>query len=767
MKSIILIFFFLLLPMGLYSQYISGNIIDKNGQAIEYANVILFSAQDSTFINGTVSDTAGYFNIYAFGLDTSIIKISSIGYADKWLECNTEDMGVIQLIQSSYTLNDVIIKGNRPSTQLKNNALITNIENSSLSKIGTAKDVLGKIPGLFEKDGTIEVFGKGTPLIYINGKKVRNNDELNRLSSENIKNIEVITNPGAKYDASANSVIRIKTKKQLQDGFGFNISSKNQYDYYYSGRQQLELNFQKKDLELFGILSINAEKKRYTINAQQQTASDTLWNLYTNNRKCSKDRMYMGKIGFNYLLNENHAIGAYYQIEHSVQNERSLTSSHVFANGNVYDQWNSSGLSKAKGSPNEANFYYIGQFNKLNIDFNADYLRSKITNNQEQQEVSENYESRTITTSNQNNNSLFAAKAILTYPVANGEISIGEEYTNTSRTNIFQNTESILPNSNNKIKENNWGTFIDFSNQLGKVSFNLGLRYEHATSDYFVYERKQDSQSKVYDNLFPSFSISMPIGNTKLSLSYNSKIKRPGYNQLDGNTYYTNRFHYLKGNPLLKPSKQQSITALLSYKWFYFMANYQHTKNIIMYINQEVPNNPKIAFVTYENYPKSDNLTLFCSFSPSIKWWHPKLNLGLLKQWFRSEYLNETKHFNHPISLVQFHNSFTLPFQTFLQLDGSFQGKGNNQNMELNNQWKFNLNISKSFFNNRLDIIIDCKDIFDTYQFKPNLYNGNLSIKQENILDSRSYSVTVKYKFNHAKNKYKGNGAGNTEKNRL
>ena len=131
-------------------------------------------------------------------------------------------MGIIQLTPDTQLLSEVVIQGTLPKTQLKGDAMVTNIQNSVLAKAGSANDVLGKIPGIIRKEDTFEVFGKGTPLIYINGRLVRDNSELEQLNSDDIKHIEVVQNPGARYDATVKAVIRIQTVRRQGDGFGFN-----------------------------------------------------------------------------------------------------------------------------------------------------------------------------------------------------------------------------------------------------------------------------------------------------------------------------------------------------------------------------------------------------------------------------------------------------------------------------------------------------------------------------------------------------------------
>ena len=115
----------------------------------------------------------------------------------------------------------------------------------------------------------------------------------------------------------------------------------------------------------------------------------------------------------------------------------------------------------------------------------------------------------------------------------------------------------------------------------------------------------------------------------------------------------------------------------------------------------------------------------------------------------------------------QWYNAFNLPYHYQLRIDGSYQGSGNNQNMKLDDLWNIDASAGKSFFNDRLSLRIAVHDIFNMYKFKPQMYNHNLLILQQNVTDTRYVTFTLHYNLNISGKKYKGMGAGNSEKNRL
>ena len=227
------------------SNYLEGKVIDKNGSEIAFVNILLLD-NDSLFIKGTTTDYNGIFKLESSS-NAALIKMSYLGYKDLVLPIKGKiNFETIQMEEESILLEELIVKGDRPVTRLKGDALVTTIENTFLSKIGSANDVLGQIPGVIQNDQDLEVLGRGKPLIYINGRQVREKSELEQLSANEIKNVELITNPGARYDATVKAVIRIRTARREGEGFGLNLRS----SYYQSQNtdliEQLDLNYRKR-----------------------------------------------------------------------------------------------------------------------------------------------------------------------------------------------------------------------------------------------------------------------------------------------------------------------------------------------------------------------------------------------------------------------------------------------------------------------------------------------------------------------------------------
>ena len=218
---------------------------------------------------------------------------------------------------------------------------------------------------------------------------------------------------------------------------------------------------------------------------------------------------------------------------------------------------------------------------------------------------------------------------------------------------------------------------------------------------------------------------------------------------------------------MLRPTYIDAITANVSYSWLFFTASFFHDKDVIVYSSNYDQQDSKIAFVTFENASHLNRLSCYASLSPTVGWWHPAWNVGMNQQWFKYNYCQQIKSFNKPILFFQWYNAFNLPYHYQLRIDGSYQGSGNSQNMKLDDLWNIDASAGKSFFNDRLSLRIAVHDIFNMYKFKPQMYNHNLLILQQNVTDTRYVTFTLHYNLNISGKKYKGTGAGNEEKNRL
>ena len=211
-------------------QTIRGWVTDEQRLPIEYANVIALSVRDSSLVTGTVTDKEGAFQL-SLSTDMQVfLRVSGIGYEQRnVLLPLIADTLQLKAESDTKAIEGVTVTASRPKMAIRNDALVTTIIGSSLAKAGSGNDVLKRIPLLKGKEGSYSVIGRGAAVIYINNRKITDATEIERLNSSDIKDVEVVTNPGARYDATVSAVIRIHTVRKVGDGFGFDVRTSAYY----------------------------------------------------------------------------------------------------------------------------------------------------------------------------------------------------------------------------------------------------------------------------------------------------------------------------------------------------------------------------------------------------------------------------------------------------------------------------------------------------------------------------------------------------------
>mgnify|MGYP000288448628 FL=1 len=768
-KSIALLLLFTSVATYGQSTYI-GKITDEKNVPLPYANVVALSLPDSAFVAGTTTDLQGNFKLEQVK-EGQLIRISSIGYVTVYKNTSELNETNIQMSPDVQALQEVVIEGTHPVVFMKGNALVTDVQNSLLSKAGSASDVLARIPRVSKSKDKFVVFGKGTPLIYINGRLVRDNTELEQLNSTDIKHVELLTTPGAQYDASVKSVIRIKTVKRQGDGFSFDVRS----SYYQSENtdliEQANVNYRHAGLDLFGSFDYRLNRTEQISSVEQETNTSSLWQQHNTMQMNGRTEKMSGTFGFNYQINDNHSFGARYQMlgyPSSYVNTDIL--SKVEKNNDFYDQWSSNGIENRDYSlGHQLNLYYTGTAGKLGIDVNADYYKSDYDATNNTSEQSQEQDDRQIAALNQVKNEMCAGKVVFTYPIWKGQLSFGGEYTYSNRDNNYlSRNESYVPSSCSNISENYIGAFTSYDVQLPFGMLSAGIRYEHVDFEYSEDKQKIDAQSKNFDNVFPTLSFATQFGQVQAQLSYAATIQRPSYADLSNNVFYINRFTLQQGNPYLLPSITHDISLNAMWKYFQFMLSYQQKKDEIFTWSTQAEANPELSTISYINFDRMPTLNAFIGASPTIGFWSLMYGVGVSKQWVNVHTDLADLELKKPALNVMLNNTFTLPKNFLINLDFTFQGKGNYQNIYMmKNMYILNFAISKSFFNDALNVELRGNDLFHQQKDASRVYMNRLTAYQANSYDSREFAITVRYRFNTAKSKYKGSGAGESTKSRF
>ncbi len=754
-------------------QTIRGWITDEQRLPIEYANVIALSVRDSSLVTGAVTDNAGKFLLTLPANSNQVfLRVSGIGYEQRnvFLPLIADTLQ-LKAESETKTMEGVTVTAQRPKMAIRNDALVTTIIGSSLAKAGSGNDVLKRIPLLSGKEGSYSVIGRGAAVIYINNRKITDATEIERLNSSDIKDIEVITNPGARYDATVSAVIRIHTVRKVGDGFGFDVRTSAYYWENWDTYNQLNMYYRRNGLELTAGSAYNIDN---SLNKQTTTNKVQTANLWTN--KWTSDSRFRNTnnnytLSAAYEFNANHSVGARFftNLLVGANNGSSIFSTDVLKNNVLFDHIESQISGNSTAIPNKSlSAYYVGKVGKIDIDFNTDYYYGRETEYRITTEQSANYANRTVTSAGIHTNKFFATKLVLSHPLFGGSLSVGNENTFTNHGQNYVNQENVVPSTASTIKERNNAFFFEYSRPTPIGQLMAGLRYEHVNSDYYDEGVYSPAHSRTYSQWFPSLTFATRIKEVGLQLSYSAKTSRPSYNQLGTNVAYMNRFTRQSGNPTLKPETLHNITLVSSWNWFTFVANYTQTHNKIMYWNEQESTDENITNLRYRNFKRFPALTLSLTAAPRMGVWSPQLTLFCQKQWFDIERLGSKLDLSKPVWGIQWDNSFEFRHDWTAEANLKLTSKGMTENAKLTrNNCTFDFSVRKAFLNNRLSVTVGVNDLFNRSANQLLLYTNNLSIDTKQELDSREFYVTLRYKFNTARSKYKGTGAGQSERKRF
>lgn len=755
------------------AQTVNGTITDTKGSQLSFVNIVELSQVDSSFQKGTVSKDDG-----SFSMDDvkkgNLLRFSSLGYQTQYMTYNGQISLNITMKESTEMLGEVVVKSHLPKVTFNGEGMTTIIAGSILEKTSNMEQLLSRIPSVSAHNGEIEVFGRGTPEIYINGRKMRDNMELERLQPNEIKKIEVINNPGARYDASVKSIIRITTKKPVGEGFGIDSKTTavvNEQERS-SGTENLRINYRSGgwdfNAQLYGAYTHSQENNK-------QTYLSYLANTWTQTNNNVQERTTANpyaRLAASYLLEENQSLGASVSYNRLARNSlNGNLSATTLCDGQLSEQSTTDFTNPSNTKIILANTYYVGKAGKVGIDFNTDYywyaLNADNNNHEIYQEAGRGEEIQDISSKRRNINNLLASKLVISIPVLSGDLSVGGEYSVSHRKSRYNTLpENIVNNENSRIRENMISAFVDYSRMIGKLNLQAGLRYEYIDFDYYDHGERIAAQSKNYGKWFPSLALSWPIGSTQMQLTYASDIYRPTYNQLREGVQYDNRYTYEAGNPFLVPSISRNIGYALSWKWIETSFLYTHISDEVCDIALSYNDDPKVSLLRPENINSYNSFQADLSLRPTFGIWHPSLEMMLFKQWLMMETHDGSK-LNNPVGVVQFNNTLNFKWCT-MSLAMTAQTEGNMGNKKVRKGY-FNTDFSiyKSLCKDRLTLTLDVTDLFGTADQHRSFYSGLQRTMLYDAYSSSCIIIGIRYRFNATNSKYQGTGAGQSQKSRM
>ena len=660
-------------------------------------------------------------------------------------------------------LQEVVVTAKQPATKLVGTTLVSTIPGSNLADIGNALDVLAQLPMIRVQDNEVTVIGKSNIEIYIDGRPMRDEQELQQLLSSNIKKIELFMAPGAMYESTTGAVLKITTKQIFIKGFSLTDQFQLQRRRKWSVMDYLSLTYNTDSWEFFVNGTINHNNtliKGTTTNTLVYQGKETIVGSSNNNTYPATVGSIKG--GFNYGKNSQ-SFGAYYRFNPEHGNFRNTGSEWFDYSPAIQDE-----IKKhIKAHSHLVSAYYENTFaEKFLLHFDGDF-RSSVQNNS----VATTYPDSSnpdVNSTDIRNSTLWAGKLYLNFPLWNGDFTVGtqDSYTHTSLDYQMLNpeVEEYIPSSLTDARQTSAALFTSWSRMFGKLSLSAGLRYEYVDYEFKVNDERGDDVSRRHNLLTPDISLGYSFNDeSQISLSYKMATVKPPYSQLTGSLSYVGIHQIEGGNPLLRDERMHDVQFFGTWKGFMLQTDFTRSMDAFASVKQLYPADNLQLLLHPINIDLS-SFSLYLNWSKRIKRWTPDVTVGLNRQWLE---LDGTKY-NKPMFSYFFNNTLSLPHGWLITANISGYTSGDMRTTRFGKSlFTMDASVGKTFFNKSLNVKLSATDIFNTANndWTMNTFGIFVDKKQKN--DNRGITLNIIYNFQPYKSKYKGNFASEDEMKRL
>ena len=660
-------------------------------------------------------------------------------------------------------LQEVVVTAKQPATKLVGSTLVSTITGSNLANIGTALDVLAQLPMIKVQDNSVSVIGKSNIEIYIDGRPMRDEQELQQILSSNIKKVELLMAPGAAYESTTGAVLKITTRRNFVKGLSLTDVLQLKRSRKWSVMDYLGLSYRAGDWEYFFNGTIN-----HNNSLNKGTTTNTL--VYNGTETVVGSRQYNSypttvgviKGGLNYS-HGSQSFGAYYRYNP----ERA-----DFTNNGAEWLDNTELLlrdiaKQIRSHSHLASLYYENTFSgKYLLHFDGDFRNSHANNS-----VATTYpESATpaVNSTDSRISTLRAGKLYLKFPLGKGDFTIGtqDSYTHTSLDYRMLNSSvsEYIPSSLTDARQTSAAMFASWSRMFGKFSLSAGARYEYVDYDFKVDGKRDEEVSRRDHLLTPDLSLGYSFDQeSQISLSYKMVTVKPPYSQLTGSLSYTGLHEIEGGNPALHDEKMHDVQLFGMWHGFMLQADYTRSLDAYGFVKQLYPADNLQLLMHPENIDRTA-LNLYLMWSNPIRCWTPNVTVGMYQQWLT---LDNTKH-NKPIFAYYFDNTFALLHGWNITANFRGQTEGDMSTNRLGSTaFAMDTSVGKTYLNKSLTVKLSATDIFNTSNNDWTMNTYGVRVDKHQSYDSRSILLNVIYNFQPRKSKYKGASAAEDEMRRL
>lgn len=663
----------------------------------------------------------------------------------------------------AHELQEVVVTAKQPATKLVGSTLISTIPGSNLADLGTALDVLAQLPMIKVEDSSVSVIGKSNIEIYIDGRPMRDEQELRQLLSSNLKKVELLMAPGASYASTTGAVLKITTRRNFVKGLSLTDQFLLDCRRKWSVLNYLALSYRTGNWELFANGSINRNNslaKGVTTNTLIYDGKETTVGSSQHNSYPTTTGVV--KAGFNYA-NGPQSFGAYYRYNPERGDFKNTGSEWLNDNPAISRNIDRS----TRAHSHLASLYYENTFaEKYLLHFDADFRRSYQSNT-----VATTYPTSSnpaVNSTDKRTSTLWAGKLYLNLPLWNGDFTIGtqDSYTHTSLDYRMLNTSvsEYIPSSLTDARQTSAALFASWSRMFGKFSFSAGARYEYVDYDFKVDGKRDEDVSRCDHLLTPDLSVGYSFNEeSQISISYKTATVKPPYSQLTGSLNYVGLHQIEGGNPALHDERMHDIQFFGMWKGFMLQADYTRALDTYAYVKQLYPAD-NLQLIMHPVNIDVSVLSLYLIWSQPVRRWTPNVTVGMYRQWLQLDNRLYTK----PLFSYYFDNTFSFPHGWSITANISGRSQGDMHTNRFGASWfTMDASVGKTFLNKSLTVKLSATDIFNTANNDWTMNTYGVYVDKRQSYDRRGVALNIIYSFQPRKSKYKGSSAAEAEMKRL
>jgi outer membrane receptor protein involved in Fe transport len=750
--------------LGAEAQNINGRVVDEDDAPIPYATVVAMQLPDSTFLSGVTTDNDGRFT---FDMACDLLKITFVGYEPRFVSKPKGNLGTLKMNVAASQIQEVTIAAKRPEITSLPDRTVVGVESTLLSSSADGIDMLRKTPGLLvDGQNHLSVIGQGSPIVYINNRRVYSMDEVYNLNPQNIKSIEIIHNPSSQYEADATAIVKIVTIRR-NDDFSVRIGGTLTKARRWSERAFADVTLSKNKFSANFYYGFNG-RNTHTLNNEDVMGYSMIEHRAYN---LSENQGHNAKLMLEYALNPKMTIGL--QSNNNFGNGTSLREqgTHFVADNHTDFKTVTNTNDKSLRSNNTLFFNYDIDSLGQNLNVTLDYTYNRYNDEDAFRNIVDGSESQGVLNLNKGygNTGIYVGSVDYTLPFRNGKttLSTGAKYS------LIQTDNHVDLSGNNNLlqhyhsDESNAAAYASVAHNFSdKWSATAGLRFEYVDRHNTLNDVPQVDYTK--PGLFPNATVQYkPSQGYAIGASYSKRIARPSLDALNPSMYIDSLL-ITQGNPNLINTHIHSVQVFASFPISLSVRfGYNYEINPIYRELYQSVDNLDVGESRYRNGDHTQSLFGSIAWNGNVtKWWYLYSSIYFGRNYYEKEEDGVLKQNNKNYAMLSVGNMLTLPYDVKFNLNFYYGTPYPSHGVTVKELWSLSASLEKSFLNNNLTVRLSANDIFNSMLYwQQSVLRGNSLVFFDS--DGRNIMLNVTYKFGKSKVRLNSRSVSEEERERL